>query len=124
MGSALTPRYGEPVDWLERVESIRRWSRGGERAPHKPLLLLLALGRLQRGGDDALRFVDIEADLGQLLREFGPPRPTSPGYPFHHLTNDGLWVVTTKDGRSSPGSGLTDLRTSGATGQLSLLREN
>jgi putative restriction endonuclease len=81
-------------------------------------LLLLALGRLQHEGDDALRFVDVEADLGQLLREFGPPRPTSPGYPFHHLTNDGLWVVTTKDGRSSPGSGLTDLRTSGAAGRL------
>lgn len=106
------------MDWLGRVEGIRRWSRGGERAPHKPLLLLLALGRLQRDGDDALRFVDVEADLSQLLREFGPPRTTSPGYPFHHLTNDGLWTVTTKDGEGSPGSGLTELRNSGATGRL------
>ena len=106
------------MDWLGRVEGIRRWSRGGERAPHKPLLLLLALGHLQRDGDHALRFVDIEADLGQLLREFGPPRATSPGYPFHHLTNDGLWIVTTKDGAGSPGSGLTDLRTAQASGRL------
>jgi putative restriction endonuclease len=106
------------VDWLGRVEGIRRWSRGGERAPHKPLLLLLALGRLQHDGDDALRFVDVEADLSQLLREFGPPRTTSPGYPFHHLTNDGLWVVTTRDGEGSPGPGLTDLRSSGAAGRL------
>ncbi len=30
-------------EWLDRVASIRRWSRGGERAPHKPLLLLHAL---------------------------------------------------------------------------------
>jgi putative restriction endonuclease len=79
---------------------------------------LLALGRFQRDGDAALRFVDIEADLNQLLREFGPPRSTSPGYPFHHLTNDGLWIVTTKDGKGSPGSGLTDLRSSDAAGRL------
>lgn len=89
-----------------------------ERAPHKPLLLLLALGRLQRDGDRALRFADIETDLGDLLREFGPSHPTSPGYPFHHLTNDGLWVVITKDGAGSPGSGLTTLRASEATGEL------
>ncbi|GAA2026027.1 HNH endonuclease [Catenulispora yoronensis] len=106
------------MDWLGRVEGIRRWSRGGERAPHKPLLLLLALGRLQHDGDGPLRFTDIEADLGHLLREFGPPRATSPGYPFHHLTNDGLWVVTTENGEGSPGPGLTDLRRSGAAGRL------
>jgi putative restriction endonuclease len=106
------------VDWLERVEGIRRWTRGGERAPHKPLLLLLVLGRLQHDGDHALRFLDIETDLADLLREFGPPRSTSPGYPFHHLTNDGLWIVTTKSGGGSPGSGLTDLRTSEAAGRL------
>lgn len=118
MAVAMTARYGDAVDWLGRVENIRRWSRGGERAPHKPLLLLLALGRLHHGDNDALRFVDIEADLGQLLGEFGPPRSTSPGYPFHHLTKDGLWIVTTEDGEGSPGSSLTGLRTSGAAGRL------
>jgi len=35
-------------------------------------------------------FADAEADLGRLLEKFGPPRHTSPGYPFHHLTTDGL----------------------------------
>lgn len=39
------------MDWVERVAEVRRWTRGGERAPHKPLLLLYALGRFQRHGN-------------------------------------------------------------------------
>ena len=31
---------------LARVDRLRVWQQHGERAPHKPLLLLLALGRL------------------------------------------------------------------------------
>lgn len=31
---------------LERVRSLNTWKRGGERAPHKPLLLLLSLSRI------------------------------------------------------------------------------
>jgi putative restriction endonuclease len=34
------------ADILDRVDKLRVWQRGGQRAPHKPLLLLLALGRL------------------------------------------------------------------------------
>lgn len=32
------------MDWLERTAKLRQWSRGGTRAPHKPLLFLYALG--------------------------------------------------------------------------------
>jgi putative restriction endonuclease len=35
------------VDWVARVTGVRRWTRGQERAPHKPLLLLYALGHFQ-----------------------------------------------------------------------------
>ena len=103
-------------DWLQRVGQIRRWTRGGERAPHKPLLLLYALGRLQRHGSTAVAFSEAEPVLSDLLKEFGPDRTTTPAYPFHHLQSDGLWVVTTPDGASA-GTALRRLR-AGAVGAL------
>ncbi|TDD88845.1 phosphorothioated DNA-binding restriction endonuclease [Actinomadura rubrisoli] len=106
------------MDWVERVTAVRRWTRGQERAPHKPLLLLYALGHFQRHGDAPIVFSAAEQHLAHLLREFGPPRPTSPGYPFHHLASDGLWEVRTADGGPSPGSGVGALRSTGASGHL------
>ncbi|MER5999188.1 phosphorothioated DNA-binding restriction endonuclease [Nonomuraea angiospora] len=106
------------MDWIERVAEIRRWTRGGERAPHKPLLLLYALGHFQRHGNRPITFSAAEAELKKLLKEYGPPRDTSPGYPFHHLTNDGLWLVDTRHGPGSPGPELGRLRDSQAAGRL------
>ncbi|MBB5775071.1 putative restriction endonuclease [Nonomuraea jabiensis] len=106
------------VDWIERVAELRRWTRGGERAPHKPLLLLYALGHFQRNGNRPIPFSAAEAELKKLLKEYGPPRDTSPGYPFHHLTNDGLWLVDTRHGPGSPGPELGRLRDSQAAGRL------
>ncbi|MFG3441971.1 hypothetical protein ACGF0J_32400 [Nonomuraea sp. NPDC047897] len=106
------------MDWIERVAEIRRWTRGGERAPHKPLLLLYVLGRFQRHGNRPIPFSAAEAELRKLLKEYGPPRDTSPGYPFHHLTSDGLWLVDTRHGPGSPGPELGRLRDSQATGRL------
>ncbi|MEU8265807.1 phosphorothioated DNA-binding restriction endonuclease [Sphaerisporangium sp. NPDC049002] len=106
------------MDWVRRVADVRRWTRDGERAPHKPLLLLYALGRFQRHGGRPIPFSGAEADLKRLLKEFGPPRQTSPGYPFHHLTSDGIWLVDTVNGPGSPGPELGRLRDSQATGRL------
>ena len=79
---------------LDQIEKLNVWSRRGERAPHKPLLILLALGRLARG-EAALPFSECEPQLTDLLREFGPSRQSyHPEYPFWRLQNDGLWVVT------------------------------
>jgi putative restriction endonuclease len=107
------------VDWIGRVEQLRRWTRDGQRAPHKPLLLLYALGRYQATDGAPVRFSEAERQLGRLLTEFGPPRKTSPGYPFHHLTSDGLWTVRTADGGPSPGPNVGALRGSEAAGNLS-----
>jgi putative restriction endonuclease len=98
--------------WLEQIGAIKQWSRGGERAPHKPLLLLYLLGRLQRTGSSRVRYADVEADLQDLLGEFGPPRKTSPAYPFHHLQRDGLWRVQGDDG-TDPGTSVRRLRAVG-----------
>ncbi|MCF8039766.1 MAG: hypothetical protein K9K79_10670 [Desulfohalobiaceae bacterium] len=33
----------------QRIDRLNVWKQGGQRAPHKPLLLLYALGRCLRG---------------------------------------------------------------------------
>lgn len=106
------------MDWLERIARLRQWTRGGTRAPHKPLLLLYALGRFQEDADGGLRYTAVEQDLQRLLTEYGPPHKTTPAYPFHHLVSDDIWEVRTDRGPGSPGSGVRDLRGTGATGQL------
>ncbi|MFF5185470.1 phosphorothioated DNA-binding restriction endonuclease [Streptomyces sp. NPDC000345] len=106
------------MDWLERAANLRQWSRDGVRAPHKPLLLLYALGRFQADAADELPYSAVESDLKQLLVEYGPPRGTTPAYPFHHLVSDGVWEVRTEHGAGSPGAGVRELRASRATGRL------
>ena len=70
------------------------WKAGGQRAPHKPLLLLLALGRIQRGESRLVEFTAVEKHLRDLLRAFGPARKSyHPEYPFWHLQSDKLWEV-------------------------------
>jgi putative restriction endonuclease len=77
-----------------RFDSIGVWARGDQRAPHKPLLVLLALARWRQGNREPVRFDEIEAQLTALLQEFGPSRQSfHPEYPFWRLQNDGVWVV-------------------------------
>jgi putative restriction endonuclease len=38
----------DPGELKEKISKIKIWQRNGERAPHKPLLLLYALGRISR----------------------------------------------------------------------------
>ncbi|MFI9051650.1 phosphorothioated DNA-binding restriction endonuclease [Streptomyces sp. NPDC053427] len=106
------------MDWLQRTATLRQWTGNGIRAPHKPLLLLYALGRFQEDADGELRYSAVEGDLKRLLTDYGPGNRTTPAYPFHHLVSDGLWEVRTDRGGGSPGSGVLELRASGATGRL------
>jgi len=106
------------TDWVDKVSSINQWRRDGERAPHKPLLLLYAFARLQQGQPSSMFYSEVESDLAELLKEFGPPRNTSPSYPFDHLTSDGLWIVSSDKGEGSPGDSRGQLRSSNAVGRL------
>ncbi|MGW7547195.1 phosphorothioated DNA-binding restriction endonuclease [Streptomyces sp. NPDC054770] len=106
------------MDWLERAASLRQWSRDGVRAPHKPLLLLYALARFQADAEGELRYTAVEADVKQLLAEYGPAHGSTPAYPFHHLASDQVWEVRTDRGAGSPGTGVRELRASGAAGRL------
>ncbi len=84
---------------LERLRGLNVWKRDGERAPHKPLLVLLALGALSRGEPRLIPYKVIDKPLQDLLREFGPPRKSFHSeYPFWRLQNDGIWELANTDG--------------------------
>src|SRR5262249_31886427 len=77
-----------------RFAELNTWRQGDQRAPHKPLLVLYALGRWQQGKAE-VTYVETEPDLTALLREFGPPRKSDhPEQPFWRLQRDGGWAVT------------------------------
>ena len=112
-----------PDELRARVASLSVWTRGDQRAPHKPLLLLYALARFA-GGQRDLPYSTVEPALRDLLQAFGPPRQTHhPEYPFWHLKTDGLWEVdradalTMRSGHNAPT--LTSLRQLDPAGRLS-----
>lgn len=84
----------DPSTFLSQLEKLRVWKRGDERAPHKPLLLLHALARIERGQNRVMSFEEVKEPLEELLREFGPTRQqVHAEYPFWRLQNDGIWEV-------------------------------
>jgi predicted restriction endonuclease len=94
---------------LHQFDRLNVWSRGDQRAPHKPLLVLYALGRWHRGDTAAVPFREVERDLTPLLKEFGPPRRSQHAeYPFWRLQRDGVWTVhaagplTARQGNTDP----------------------
>src|SRR5215471_9580649 len=79
---------------IQRFRALNVWRRGDERAPHKPLLVLYALGQLQAGAARFIPFDQLERPLERLLEEFGPPRKSPhPELPFYHLQTDGVWEI-------------------------------
>ena len=82
---------------LDRFRALRIWKRRGQSAPHKPLLMLYALGQFAQGKEQ-LPFSDIDLALRPLLKGFGPRlQHIHTEYPFWRLQNDGLWVVTSDE---------------------------
>lgn len=90
---------------LARLASLRTAPlASGRRAPHKPLLLLFLLGRLQATGSSAVSYAEAEEPVSVLIDEFGPPARSRrrAAMPFFHLEGD-LW-----DLEGDPGVELTD----------------
>jgi putative restriction endonuclease len=86
-------------DILQQLEAVNIWRRGSQRAPHKPLLLLLTLASVLRGEPRQQPYAEIDENLRCLLTEFGPYRKSiHPEYPFWRLQNDGdFWEIPQRD---------------------------
>ncbi len=85
----------KPPDlYLDKLRRLNVNKSGERRAPHKPLLLLIAISRLLEGRR-ALPFGEVEALLDPLLASYAPPVKTShqPELPYWHLQSSGLWEV-------------------------------
>ena len=64
------------------------------RAPHKPLLVLWAIGRCINQEGRLATFQLIDTELSKLMREFGSPASRiNAHYPFWRLQNDRVWQV-------------------------------
>lgn len=87
------------AQFLKALAGITVFSQNGQRAPHKPLLILLMLGRVQNGLVSPITWLEVKQLLGDLLQDFGrPTRAVSPQFPFWHLQSDGFWILHNKYG--------------------------
>ena len=81
-------------DFLNRLRTIRQHTSRGKRAPHKPLLLLIAFAGIVRGEERLFNYSDCDTKLSKLLIEFGPPVDNvKPFEPFKRLPKDNLWEL-------------------------------
>lgn len=79
---------------MERFLQLRVWSERGRRAPHKPLLVIWAIGRCLKGEPRLAPFSLVDSELTRLLRRFGPHRKTIQTHrPFWRLQNDNAWEI-------------------------------
>lgn len=84
----------DPTEIRKRFEELSVWKRGDQRAPHKPLLVLMTLGQAAAGGSRLASYEEIDRGLRPLLEEFGPQLGSyHTEYPFWYLQNDGVWEV-------------------------------
>ena len=85
-----------PNQLLDRLAAVRIDRSHGGRAPHKPLMLLLALARVGLGPESRLiPYETADKRFKELWVDFGRPgaRPRVE-YPFGRLRNDdGLWEI-------------------------------
>lgn len=87
-----------PIEVLNAFEAIRPARASEGYKPHKPLLLLLAFGRVQRDEPRLVEFAEVEPLLKALLLEFGPSTSEARrNLPFWHLHTDldgALWDLS------------------------------
>ncbi len=86
-------------DLLHRLARLNVDRSTGQRKPHKPLLMLLAIQRWVVEGRRELAFAEIEQPLKHLLDLYAPPITGAQHaeYPFWYLQSDGVWELPQAD---------------------------
>lgn len=79
---------------LDKFDDINMNKKDDYVAPHKPLLILYAIGKLRRDGIRMHSYTQIDKDLGILLKEFGSYETKGTQEPFWRLQKDCVWYVT------------------------------
>ena len=88
---------------LQQASKLNVARSGDKRSPHKPLLILLTLGRIQLGKARLATYEEIEEKLVRLLSDFGPVSARkTPQLPFWHLQSDGFWEIPNPEGVLTP----------------------
>ena len=86
-------------DLLHAFDHLRQNRSAKRPSPHKPLMVLLALGRILRGDDRFMSYADIRQPGTSLIRDYGlNARQPDPCLPFAHLSGDkagagNLWEI-------------------------------
>ena len=80
--------------FLDLVRNLNVYRRGERRAPHQPLLLLVAISKFLHGQRD-ISFEEVRSELLPLLNVYAPQvqHRHQPELPYWHLQNKGLWEV-------------------------------
>ena len=89
--ATLTPMNADQI--RERVHGLATFKRDGKRAPHKPLLLLIALARIQSREPQFAPYAEIKDSLEPLLARFWSRKNAHARFPFAYLRSDGLWEI-------------------------------
>lgn len=78
------------MELIDKIQTISRWRRGDQRAPHKPLMLLYALSQYKQGHERLFQFEsEVDNQVKELLVQYGPSRKAyHPEYPFWRLANE------------------------------------
>ena len=85
-------------DIMDKFQNMNVRKIEGQYSPHKPLLVLYAIGKLRRGEERLIPYSQVDEDLGKLLQKFGSEEMKDrTNYPFWRLRNDSLWEVTDED---------------------------
>jgi putative restriction endonuclease len=90
---------------LEKIRNLRR-ARGqreadGLSAPHKPLLLLLLLGEIERKGENRFDYETLQRRWNELWPKFGwntKSGRSKVDYPYRYLMAEGFWRLFGNEG--------------------------
>lgn len=95
------------IELMEFLSNLRRAQIGGNRAPHKPLLLLWLFGTLANIGSDCAPFAEAAGPVSELINGFGSPvsNPAAAQHraamPFVHVERE-IWDLRDRDESEIP----------------------